>query len=256
MNLLIESIPLSIFNKLSIFSKIFIMNNQYKSPILVAEADQIERAAFYRKTYTHVALGVLAFIIMESILLRVDPLVNALIQLQGYSWLILLGGFMAVTWVAQNMAYKSASKSSQYAGFLLYVFAQAIIFVPILYIAIYYSGGVELVKQAAIVTLAMFVGLTAIVMQTKTDFSVLRGALTIGFFIALGLIIAGTFFGFNLGLWFSVAMVALASGSILYSTHQIKYEYATDQYVPAALSLFASLMLLFWYVLRIFMSRD
>ena len=79
------------------------MNNQYKSPILVAEADQIERAAFYRKTYTHVALGVLAFIIMESILLRVDPLVNALIQLQGYSWLILLGGFMAVTWVAQNM---------------------------------------------------------------------------------------------------------------------------------------------------------
>ena len=77
MNLLIESIPLSIFNKLSIFSKIFTMNNQYKSPILVAEADQVERAAFYRKTYTHVALGVLAFIIMESILLRVDPLVNA-----------------------------------------------------------------------------------------------------------------------------------------------------------------------------------
>ena len=164
--------------------------------------------------------------------------------------MILLGGFMAVTWVAQNMAYKSSIQIQSIRRFLLYVFAQAIIFVPILYIAIYYSGGVELIKQAAIVTLAMFVGLTAIVMQTKTDFSVLRGALTIGFFIALGLIIAGTFFGFNLGLWFSVAMVALASGSILYSTHQIKYEYATDQYVPAALSLFASLMLLFWYVLK------
>lgn len=232
------------------------MNNHYKSPILVADADQVERAAFYRKTYTHVALGVLAFIVIESILFRVEPLVNLLLQLQGYSWLVLLGGFMAVTWVAQNMAYKSTSRANQYAGFLLYVFAQAIIFVPILYIAIYYSGGPEMVKQAAIVTLAMFVGLTAIVMQTKTDFSVLRGALTIGFFIALGLIIAGTFFGFNLGLWFSVAMVALASGSILYSTHQIKYEFGTEQYVPAALSLFASLMLLFWYILRIFMSRD
>lgn len=112
-----------------------------------------------------------------------------------------------------------------------------------------------MIAQAAVITSGMFLGLTAAVMMTKTDFSILKTGLTVGFFIAIGLIIAGVIFGFNLGLWFSVGMVLLASGSILYSTHQIKNEFSSEQYVPAALSLFASLMLLFWYVLQILMSR-
>lgn len=223
---------------------------------LVAHASQDERMAFYRKTYGNVALGVLVFILMESVLLRIDPLVNAMLSLQGYSWLILLGGFMGVTWLAQNLTYKNSDVKIQYAGYLLYILAEALIFVPLLYIAINFGGGPTMISQAAIVTLGMFLGLTATVFMTKADFSFLKTGLTIGFFIALGLIVAGTIFGFNLGLWFSVGMVLLASGSILYSTHQLKNEFGTEQYVPAALSLFASLMLLFWYVLQIFMSRD
>lgn len=223
---------------------------------LVAQATQDERTEFYRKTYGNVAMGVLVFILLEAVLLRIDPLVNAMLSLQGYSWLLLLGGFMGVTWVAQNLAYKNADKKLQYLGYFLYILAEALIFVPLIYIAIYYGGGPTMVSQAGIVTLAMFFGLTAAVFMTKADFSFLRTGLTIGFFIALGLIVAGTIFGFNLGLWFSVGMVLLASGSILYSTHQVKNQFGTEQYVPAALSLFASLMLLFWYVLQIFMSRD
>lgn len=230
--------------------------NYLNSKALVAHASNEEQVAFYKKTYTHVALGVLAFIILESILLKVTPLVELMLSLQGYSWLILLAGFMGVTWVAQNLAYQSLSKSKQYLGYFLYILAQAIIFVPILYIAMYYSGGPKMIMQAGIITVGMFVGLTAAVMQTNINFSFMRTGLTIGFFIALGLMVAGLLFGFNLGLWFSVGMVVLASGSILYSTHQIKNEFDTEQYVPAALSLFASLMLLFWYILRIFMSRD
>jgi FtsH-binding integral membrane protein len=91
---------------------------------------------------------------------------------------------------------------------------------------------------------------------TKKDFSFLKTGLTIGFFIALGLIVAGMLFGFNLGLWFSVAMCLLAGGSILYQTSNLINQYTSDDYIPAALGLFASLMLLFWYVLSIFMSRD
>lgn len=226
------------------------------NPNLVANATEVEKAAFYRKTYSHVALAVLVFIILETFLLRIDPLVNALLALQGYSWLILLGGFMGVTWLAQNMAYKNTSKAMQYGGYFLYILAQAVIFVPMLYIAMYYGGGPQMIMQAAVITGGMFLGLTAAVMLTRTDFSFLRTGLTVGFFIALGLMVAGLLFGFNLGLWFSVGMVILASGSILYSTYQIKNEFGTDQYVPAALSLFASLMLLFWYILRIFMPRN
>ena len=52
-------------------------------------------------------------------------------------------------------------------------------------------------------------------------------------------------------------MVVLASGYILFYTSNILHEYRTDQYVAAALALFASVALLFWWVLRIFMaSRD
>lgn len=226
------------------------------NPILVANATEVEKAEFYKKTYMHVALGVLIFIILETILLRIDPLVNLMLSLQGYSWLFLLAGFMGVTYVAQNMANNTFDKSKQYMGYFLFILAEAIIFIPILYLAMYYGGGPKMIMQAGIITAGMFLGLTAAVMMTKVNFSILKTGLTIGFFIALGLILAGVLFGFNLGLWFSVGMVVLASGSILYSTHQIKNEYSTNQYVPAALSLFASLMLLFWYILQIFMSRD
>lgn len=223
---------------------------------LVADATSAERASFYKHTYGHVAGGVLVFVIIESILLQIDPLVNFMLSLmQGYLWLALLGGFMGITWFAQKTAYGSLSKSKQYLGYFLYIVAEALIFVPMLYIALYY-GGTYVIKQAAVVTGGLFIGLSAIVFLTKADFSVLRGALTIGFFLAIGLVIAGMLFGFDLGLWFSVGMCALAGGAILYNTHQLRYEFGTQQYIAAALSLFASLMLLFWYILRIFMSRD
>lgn len=230
------------------------MYQEYKQ--VVAEATSAEKAAFYRHTYGHVAGGVLVFIILETLFLQVPFIVNTLLSFtQGYLWLVLIGGFMGISWLAQKMAMDEVSKSKQYLGYFLYIVGQALLFVPMLYIAINYTGTVVL-KQAAAVTVALFVALSAIAFMSKVDFSFLRGIMTIGFILALGAIIAGMMFGFTLGLWFSVAMCALAAGSILYETQQIQYQYATTQYVPAALGLFSSLMLLFWYVLRIFMSRD
>ena len=63
----------------------------------------------------------------------------------------------------------------------------------------------------------------------------------------------GALFGFGLGLLFSIAMVGLASAAILYDTSKILHHYSTDQHVAASLELFASVALLFWYVLRILM---
>lgn len=224
---------------------------------LVAQATKQEQAMFYKKTYLNLALGIVAFVVLETIFLRIDPLVEFMLSLtQGYLWLVLLGGFMGITFVAQKMAYNNVAKSKQYLGYFLYILAEALIFIPILYIAILYTGSLALLTQAVVITGSLFLGLTFIVFSTKADFSFLRSILTIGFFLALGTIAAGLIFGFDLGLWFSVAMVVLASGSILYDTYQIKNNFATNQYVPAALSLFASLMLLFWYILRLLMSRN
>lgn len=230
----------------------------YQGGTHLTMASDADRTVFYKKTYGHVAGGVLAFVLFEYLLLQSDALVEFMLSMtQGYKWLLLLGGFMLITTYAESTAMKTADKNKQYLAYGIYILAQAVIFVPMIYIAAFYmDSGAEILQQAALVTLALFTGLTAVVMLTNKDFSFLKAGLTIGFFIALGLIIAGTIFGFDLGLWFSGAMCVLAAGSILYQTSQIVNKYSTDDYIPAALGLFASLMLLFWYILRIFMSRD
>ncbi|AXO80488.1 permease [Olleya aquimaris] len=230
----------------------------YQGGTHLTMASDADRTAFYKKTYGHVAGGVLAFVLFEYLLLQSDALVEFMLSMtQGYKWLLLLGGFMLITTYAESTAMKTADKNKQYLAYGIYILAQAVIFVPMICIAAFYmDSGAEILQQAALVTLALFTGLTAVVMLTNKDFSFLKAGLTIGFFIALGLIIAGTIFGFDLGLWFSGAMCVLAAGSILYQTSQIVNKYSTDDYIPAALGLFASLMLLFWYILRIFMSRD
>ncbi|WP_109851660.1 Bax inhibitor-1 family protein [Aquimarina sp. AU58] len=231
---------------------------EFQQILPVSSLTDEKRVAFYKKTYTHLAMAVLLFVIVEWIFFQIEPIVNfAFSMTQGWRWLIMLGGFMLVTNYAEKMALKNHNINQQYLGLLLYVVAEAFIFIPLIGIAmmIAESGGANILNQAAILTLALFTGLSAVVLITKKDFSFLKSILAIGFFIAIGLIAAGLLFGFNLGLWFSVGMVILASGSILYQTSNMVHKYSEDQYVGASLGLFASLMLLFWYILSI-LSRD
>ena len=233
------------------------MENSLESKVLVAQVSETDRIAFYKKTYAHVAGGVLLFVLFEYLFLQSATVVEfALSMTQGYKWLLLLGGFMLITNYAESTALKTSDKNLQYLAYSGYIFAEAFIFIPLIYIAIAYTNNLDVIKQAGIVTLALFVGISSIVFITKKDFSFIRAGLSVGFFIAIGLIIAGALFGFNLGLWFSVGMCVLAAGSILYQTSNLVHKFSTDDYIPAALGLFASLMLLFWYVLQIFMSRD
>jgi FtsH-binding integral membrane protein len=113
------------------------------------------------------------------------------------------------------------------------------------------------ISSAALVTFAGFAGLTGIAFMTRKDFSFLRGLLLWGGVGAIVLIIAGAIFGFELGVFFSVAMVVFAGAAILYDTSNVIHHFPQDRYVGAALELFASVALLFWYVLRLFLaSRD
>lgn len=226
--------------------------NQYSE--IVSQATQVDRADFYKRTYLHVALAILAFMVVETFLLKFIPGELIAMMFGGkFVWLFIIGLFWLGSFIANKFAF-SLSRSAQYFGLGLYVILEAIIFLPMLYIAASYTGG-DVIMQAGIITLSMFGGLTALVFMSGYDFSFLRTGIIIGGFISLGLIAGGMLFGFNLGLWFSVGMVVLASASILYQTSQIKDNYTTDQYVGAALQIFASVMLLFWYILRILMSR-
>ena len=165
--------------------------------------------------------------------------------------------FMFVSHVANKWASGSASKNTQYMGLGLYVLAEAIILLPMLLLAQLQTGDNSLILKAGGLTSVLFLALTFIAFTTKKDFSFLGGMLKIGGFIALGVIVIGVIFpsAITLGFWFSVAMVVFAAGTILYNTSNIIHHYNTSQYVAASLGLFASVALLFWYILRIFMSR-
>ncbi len=221
-------------------------------PAAQAQADA--RATFIRRTYLHLAGAVGAFVIIEVLLLRsaLPGLMLRFIGGNAYGWLMVLGAFMLTGWMARSLAASLVSVQMQYLGLGLYVLAEAVIFVPILYLAVFYSSP-EVLPTAALLTGLLFAGLTAVAFTTRTDFSFLRGILTIGGFVALGAIVGGVIFGFGLGLFFSVAMVGLASAAILYDTSKILHHYSTDQHVAASLELFASVALLFWYILRIMM---
>ena len=222
---------------------------------IVAIADVNRRATFVSRTYGHLTGAIFLFTLIQIALFQSGAAERIAQALLGVSWLVVLGGFMIVGWLASHAAHRSMSLPSQYLALVAFVAAQAIIFVPLLYIADQVAPGA--ISSAAAVTFVGFGALTAVAFITRKDFSFLRGLLYWGFIVALILIVAGVLFGWELGIWFSVGMIAFAGAAVLYDTSNVLHHYPEDRYVAAALQLFASVALMFWYVLRLFIAtRD
>ncbi|MEM1204544.1 MAG: Bax inhibitor-1 family protein [Acidobacteriota bacterium] len=232
------------------------MHDSYplSGPVPVSATDVETRATFIVKSYQHLLGAVLGFAALEVVIFRsglAEPIASAMLSV---SWLAVLGAFIVVSWLASRVAHRAESLGVQYAALVGFVLAEAILFVPLLYIVqLQVPGGIQ---SAALVTLIGFLGLTWVAFATRKDFSFLGGILKWAMVCALVLIVAGVIFGFQLGTFFSVAMIGLAGGAILYDTSNILHHYPRDRYVAAALELFASIALMFWYVLRLFLSRD
>jgi uncharacterized protein len=213
------------------------------------------RTAFLRRTYLHLLAGIVALVAFEAYLFSSGLAQQVAQAILGTNWLIILGGFAIATWLARSVAQRSSSTAIQYLAFGGYVVAWGILLAPVLLVAQLRAGG-GIIQLAAVATLVGFSGLTAIVVFSRKDFSFLRSVVRWGGFCALGLILASVLFGFNLGTFFTVAMIALAGASILLDTHDVLNNYPADRHVGAAMLLFGSIVLLFWYILRLFSSRD
>ncbi len=231
-------------------------SNPYQSPgfPVAANAGVDERADFITKTYLHLAGAIGCFVVLEAALLNAPFTEGLISRMMGgrFSWLIVLGLFMGVSWLAESWARSATSVAMQYAGLGLYVVAEAFIFLPIMYLARQFDPGS--IPAAGIATLGLFGALTAVVMVTRKDFSFMRSFLMFGGIAALVLIGVAIVFQFSLGPIFSVAMISLACGYILYHTSNVLHHYRIGQHVAASLALFASVALLFWYILQLFMS--
>lgn len=226
-----------------------------QNPFVVAESAPDERVLFIRQTYVHVAGAWLVFFLVESFLLSLDitRTFTALVLTLPGGWLAVLGLFMGAGWLARVLVNGGLPMSAQYAGLALYVVAEAVIFAPLLVIALAVAGP-SVIINAVLLSGALFLGLTATVFVTRVDFSFLRSVLTVAGVVSLGLIVCSILFGFNLGLAFSAGMIAVAGGAILYDTSRILREHKPGEHVAAALELFASMALLLWYVIRILLA--
>ena len=231
----------------------------YGSSGFAAFAQESERTTFIRRTYLHLAGAIAAFVAIETIIFAMVPpetLQGVMQTFFGFkfAWIALMIGFVGIGWLAQSWASSDTSPQMQYLGLGLYVVAQAIIFVPMLYLAMLQDPQGGLLQSAGLLTLIVFGGLTAMVFVTGSDFSWVGRILFWAGIVACGAVLCGVMFGFGLGLWFSVAMIGLASAYIMYDTSNVLHHYRTTQHVAAALALFASVALLFWYILRLLMS--
>jgi FtsH-binding integral membrane protein len=221
------------------------------------------RTRFIRLVYAHLAGAVLAFAGLCYLLVSTldDQGVVNLITLgtgQPYGLLILFAVYIASGYIAQALARSRSLPALQYLGLALYIGVMAIMFLPTLWVITNKMGpeAQSLIPTAGILTLAVFAGLTMTVFLTGKDYSFLYPIIAVGSWIAFGVIICAMIWGFHLGLFFSFAMVALLAGCLLYQTSNVLHHYPTDQYVAASLELFASVAVLFFYILRILMEMQ
>jgi FtsH-binding integral membrane protein len=224
------------------------------NPLPQAPSYAVEsRADFIWKCYAHVVGAILAFAAIEAYLLT-SGIAERIAAPMMSNWWLVLGAFILVGMGATHLAHRLESKAAQYAAFAVFVFAEALIFAPMLFIATTQFDGV--VDSAAGVTVLGSIGLIATAMITRKDFSFLRGMLVWGGILALIGIFSAIIFGFQLGTWFSLAMIGFAGAAVLYDTSNIIHHYPADKYVAGSMALFASIAMMFWYILRLFMSRD
>lgn len=212
------------------------------------------RIGFIRSTYLHLGAAIVAFTLLCAAL-YVSGVGLAMLKLMGaskWTWIGFLGGFMVVSWFATSWADNADSNGKQLLGLGLFVVAEALLFAPMLAIAGRVAPGA--IGAAAFITFLLVGGLTFTAFTLKKDFSFLGGILKIAGFVALGAILASVIFGFQLGIWFSAIMIIFAGGCVLYDTSNIIHHYPDDRPAGAALHLFASVAMMFWYVLRLLMS--
>jgi FtsH-binding integral membrane protein len=228
---------------------------------LAIDAPVDARRSFIQRTYTHLTAAVYALVMLEFLYFKafdLDRLVPSLFA-ERWGWFALFGGYMVISWIADRWARSDTSAGIQYLGLFSYVFAFSVILCPMLWIANQFStsiGGSQYspILVAGIATLAVFGVLTATVFLTRKDFSFLGPILGIAGLLALGAIVLGAFGLLNLGTGFCMLMVVFAAGAILYDTSNVLHHYRVEQHVAASLALFASVGLLFWYILQIVMS--
>lgn len=227
----------------------------------VASLDAEARGQFVINVYRHLLLAIGVFVGFEAALFATglaESIFEFVFRTGGFLPIMLfMGLFYAGSMIATRASNDLGNVQMQFLGLFGMAGVYSVFFAPLLYRAFNDSGGTATVGAAAVLTAVGFTCLTTVAFVTRRDLSFLRGFIMWGFGLAFVAIFGGILFGFQLGIWFSVAMIGLAGAAILYQTQQIIARYPSEAYVGAAVQLFGSVMMMFFYILRLLMQlRD
>ena len=218
-----------------------------------ANATADTRARFVRTVYRHLGGGIAVFA-AASWWLHTSGVGETIAGLViATNWLLILGGFMLVSYLATSLAASAERSGGGYVGYGLLIAANALLFATPIHVAIEFAD-VDMALAVGI-TGAVFGVLTVVGLTTVKDLSAWGGILKLVGLGVLGLIVASVLFGWQLGVWFIGGMLIFSGAAILYETQQVLRRYPVERPVPAAMTLFSSVALLFWYVLMLLMRR-
>lgn len=215
---------------------------------------EMSEQSFLRQTYFNLLGAIGAFVALEVFFFQ-SGIAAAVAPIMASNWLIVLGGFMLLGWLSSYFTRSDAAVSTQYLQLGITVVLQAVIFIPLLVVAVAYSDP-SVLTNAVMVSLVIFGAMTAIVAYTGKNFSFLGPFLAILGIAALLAIVGSVIFSVSLGFYFAIAMVVFAAAVVLYETSKVIHDYGPGQQVMAATGLFASVALLFYYVLTAFVSSE
>jgi FtsH-binding integral membrane protein len=232
-------------------------SNPFAPPLdmFAADAALSQRLGFLRKVYLHVFGAILLLVGLEAFYFTTG-IAPRLLTLLGQTWWITILLFLGVSWFAERLAYSGASAVAQYSGLGIFVVVQSLLLAPLLAFSLAINP--DLIGQAGFLTLGITGGLTFFVVVTKKDFSFLRNALFLAGLAVFAISLASLFWGFSLGLVFSVGVVVLMCGYILYETSLILHHLPVTAHVAGALMIFSSIAVMFRQILMILirLNRD
>ena len=96
-------------------------NQTYYGSTPVGRLDAQTRGAFVSRTYSHLFSAIAAFTVLEIFFFKTGLAESIAKVLLSGSWLLVLGGFMVISWIARGVAHSSTSKAAQYDALAGYV---------------------------------------------------------------------------------------------------------------------------------------
>eukprot|EP00172_Hildenbrandia_rubra_P003926 Plantae.Rhodophyta-Hildenbrandia_rubra.ctg6997.p1 GENE.Plantae.Rhodophyta-Hildenbrandia_rubra.ctg6997~~Plantae.Rhodophyta-Hildenbrandia_rubra.ctg6997.p1 ORF type:complete len:268 (+),score=32.77 Plantae.Rhodophyta-Hildenbrandia_rubra.ctg6997:63-866(+) len=223
----------------------------------VATCSAAVRLGFLRKVYSILSLQLILTTFISACYMLVAPLRHFVLAAEAP--LLVLGFVGTLGTLVALMCLKDVHPTNMYllAGFTL--FESHMIG---LVCARYAEEGIGyLVLEAFVITMSIFLGITAYCFVSKKDFSFLGGFLFAGLMAIIGASVINLIMGVtghyskSFAFIVSIGGALLFTGFILYDSSLIMTKLSPDEYILAAINLYLDILNLFLYILQI-LSRS